>query len=55
MFESYCTENHVPPLGVRRYQNRLKAMGYESTKVGGTSYWQGLTQDLEFGVLGLLQ
>ena len=55
MFEAYLTENHLPNLGVRRYQNRLKAMGYESTKVGGTSYWQGLTQDLEFGVLGLLQ
>lgn len=55
MFEAYCTENHMPSLGVRRYQNRLKAMGYEATKVGGTSYWQGLTQDLEFGVLGMLQ
>ncbi len=55
MFEAYCTENHQNPLGLRRYQNRLKAMGYEATKIGGTSYWQGLTQDLEFGVLGLLQ
>ncbi len=55
MFEAYCTENHQQALGVRRYQNRLKAMGYESAKIGGTSYWQGLTQDLEFGVLGLLQ
>jgi putative DNA primase/helicase len=55
MFEAYCTENHQQALGVRRYQNRLKAMGYEATKIGGTAYWIGLTQDLEFGVLGLLQ
>lgn len=55
MFEAYCTENHQPPLGLRRYQNRLKAMGFEAMKVGGTAYWQGLSQDLELGVLGLLQ
>ena len=52
MFESYCTENHVSPLGQRRYQNRLKALGLEPFKTGGQAMWRGIRQNLELGVLG---
>jgi putative DNA primase/helicase len=54
LFKNYCSESSQPILGPRRYQNRLKALGFESVKVGGQAHWRGLRQDMAYGALGTL-
>jgi len=55
MFDQYCTEQHQPVLGARRYQNRLKALGLEPVKIGGVAHWRGLRQDVQFGIMGTVR
>jgi putative DNA primase/helicase len=52
IFDQYCTENHIAPLGARRWQNQLKALGFEPLKIGGQAWWKGIRINLEHGVLG---
>jgi P4 family phage/plasmid primase-like protien len=55
LFSTYCTENHQMPLGARRFQNQLKALGFEPTKIGGKAYWKGLRINIsEHGVRGTI-
>jgi phage/plasmid-associated DNA primase len=55
IFDQYCTDNHIPTLGARRFQNQLKTLGFEAQKVGGQAWWKGLRIDLEYGVLGSMR
>lgn len=55
IFEMYCRDNHQMPLGVRRFQNQLRALGYEPIKVGGHSFWRGLRVDQTYGILGSMR
>lgn len=52
MYEAYCVQNRIQPLGGRRYANRLKALGYKPVKVGGVAMWQGLRNNPEHGFTG---
>lgn len=52
IFDQYCSENHIPVLGARRFQNQLKTLGFEPSKIGGQAWWRGLRINLEYGVLG---
>ena len=55
LFSTYCNENHQLPLGARRFQNQLKALGFEPTKIGGKAYWKGLRiNTVEHGVRGTI-
>jgi putative DNA primase/helicase len=44
LYTQYCDENRVPPLGARRFANRLRALGTDirPTKIGGAAVWMGL-------------
>jgi putative DNA primase/helicase len=52
IFDQYCNDNHIPQLGARRFQNQLKTLGFEPSKVGGQAWWKGIHINLEHGVLG---
>lgn len=52
IFDQYCNDNHIPQLGARRFQNQLKTLGFEPSKVGGQAWWKGIRINLEHGVLG---
>lgn len=55
IFDQYCSENHLPPLGARRFQNQLKTLGFEPLKIGGQAWWRGVRIDLQYGVLGSMR
>lgn len=43
LYVSYCNENRVQPMGVRRFAKRLRSLGeFEPTKIGGQAMWMGL-------------
>jgi putative DNA primase/helicase len=54
LFSTYCTENHQLTLGARRFQNQLKALGFEPVKIGGKAYWKGLRIAADHGVRGTI-
>jgi putative DNA primase/helicase len=54
MYSEYSAANNIRLLGSRRFANRLKALGFSTTKVGGQAVWRGLSRNLEHGVLGTI-
>lgn len=46
-YEGFCARNRYQAMGIRRVNTRMKALGYESIKQGGTQYWKHL--DLRVG------
>jgi putative DNA primase/helicase len=54
-FQQYCANNQSQPLGQRRWANRLRTQGLVPIKKGGIAMWQGVRQDLAYGVLGMVR
>lgn len=54
MYNEYSVANNIRPLGSRRFANRLKALGFNTVKLGGHAVWRGLRSNMEHGALGTI-
>lgn len=50
MYDVWCKQNRVPGYGLKRFTNRMRALGYEQVK-RSTMHWLGVRAG-PFGVLG---
>ena len=41
-YEDFCRRNRYQPMGIRRVNTRMRALGYESFKFGGHRVWRDL-------------
>lgn len=49
MYQRYCQESGGRGLSQRRFAHRLRALGYEPTKIGGIAMWRGLVHNASEG------
>lgn len=53
-YEHWCKQNRIPPLGIRRFNQRLTSHGLQKERRGGYYYWMGLRLNPVYGIAGTM-
>lgn len=53
-YEHWCKQNRIPPLGIRRFNQRLTSHGLQKERRGGYYYWLGLKLNPVYGIVGTM-